>query len=35
VKEFEVAAEHIAQKATELMRVKERTSDREQVVTEY
>ena len=35
VKEFEVAAEHIAQKATELMRVKERAADREAVVTEY
>ncbi len=35
VKEFEVAAEHIAQKATELMRVKERTAAREEVVTEY
>jgi transketolase len=35
VKEFEVAAEHIAQKATELMRVKERSHDREMIVTEH
>ncbi len=35
VKEFEVAAEHIAQKATELMRVKERSHDQEMIVTEY
>jgi hypothetical protein len=35
VKEFEVAAEHIAQKAAELMHVKERSSDREMIVTEH
>lgn len=35
VKEFEVAAENIAQKATELMKVKHRTRERDAVVTEY
>jgi len=35
VKEFEVAAEHIAQKAGELMKVKERSAAREEIVTEY